>query len=94
MDRGSKFKSNIDCGRTDFPGIEMPTKPKDIYSLRYTHFTMPIVKSIQEPQVIIEKLRKELDVQTKNINEQNQLIDDLKTKDDQLMTRLETIEKK
>jgi trimeric autotransporter adhesin len=47
-------KAANDCGFT-FPGIEAPKNDKEVYSLRYVDFIMPMVKAIQEQQIIIEE---------------------------------------
>ena len=39
----------IDSG-FDFPGIDIPSNSKEVYSLRYTDFIMPLVKAVQEQQ--------------------------------------------
>ena len=43
----------------DFPGIDVPHNEKEVYSLRYSDFIMPLVKAVQEQQVMIENLKKE-----------------------------------
>lgn len=48
----------LDCG-FDFPGLDIPNNEKEVYSLRYTDFIMPLVKAIQEQQIIIENLKTE-----------------------------------
>lgn len=53
-----------DCGFV-FPGIDVPQNDKEVYTLRYVDFIMPMVKSIQEQQVLIDALQKEnLDLKT------------------------------
>ena len=37
-----------------FPGIDVPKNDNEVYSLRYSDFIMPIVKSVQEQQEIID----------------------------------------
>ncbi|MBL7943815.1 MAG: tail fiber domain-containing protein, partial [Flavobacteriales bacterium] len=32
----------------DFSGVQVPENPDDLYSLRYSDFVMPLVKSVQE----------------------------------------------
>ncbi len=43
----------------DFSGVDKPQNEKSSYSLRYAQFTVPLVKAVQEQQVMIEKLQKE-----------------------------------
>ncbi|MBK6566791.1 MAG: tail fiber domain-containing protein [Saprospiraceae bacterium] len=59
-----------ECGFV-FPGIDVPQNEKEVYTLRYTDFIMPMVKSIQEQQIMIEQLQKEnqeLKLQTAKID--------------------------
>lgn len=37
-----------------FDGLHTPANNKDHYSLAYNQFTMPLVKSVQEQEAIIE----------------------------------------
>jgi hypothetical protein len=62
-----------------FPGIDVPSNDKEVYSLRYVDFIMPMVKAIQEQQGIIEELKIENE-KLKNANsEQQKEIEKLKT---------------
>ena len=54
----------------DFSGISKPQSADDHYSLSYDAFVVPLVKAVQEQQVIIVG-------QTQKINQQQQQIDDL-----------------
>lgn len=45
----------------DFDGIHKPTNDRDHYSLAYSQFIMPLVKAVQEQQIIIEKLKKQVE---------------------------------
>ena len=40
----------------DFSGVKIPTNDKTLYSLSYAEFVVPLVKAVQEQQVIIEEL--------------------------------------
>ena len=40
-------KAAKDCG-FNFPGLDIPKNEKEVYTMRYVDFIMPIVKSIQE----------------------------------------------
>jgi len=53
----------------NFSGINKPESEKDHYSLSYEAFVVPLVKGMQEQQLIIENMQKELVVQ-KEINSQ------------------------
>ena len=39
----------------DFSGVQAPVNPNELYSIRYSDFVMPLVKAVQEQQVIIEQ---------------------------------------
>jgi len=67
-------------GYTSFTGIDIPNNDKEVYSLRYGDFTMPMIKAIQEQQQIIEK-------QSQQIEEQKVLLE-------LLMKKVEALEKK
>jgi len=41
----------------DFSGISLPSNEKDLYGLRYSEFVVPLVKAVQEQQVMIEDLK-------------------------------------
>jgi trimeric autotransporter adhesin len=58
----------------DFSGVDKPKNANDLYALRYAEFVVPIVKALQEQQVIIET--------------QNQKIATLEQQVQALMTRL------
>jgi hypothetical protein len=67
------------CG-FNFPGIDVPRNSKEVYTLRYVDFIMPMVKATQEQQLQIEELK------TENIL--------LKKKYEEIVKRLEALEKK
>uniref|UniRef100_UPI003977E13C tail fiber domain-containing protein n=1 Tax=Flavobacterium sp. Root935 TaxID=1736610 RepID=UPI003977E13C len=49
-----------------FSGIVKPASEKDFYSLRYSEFVVPLVKAVQEQQVIIEQQDKKIaDLETR-----------------------------
>jgi trimeric autotransporter adhesin len=62
----------------DFDGIHIPENKSDNYSVAYTQFIMPLVKGMQEQQVVIEK--------------QNTTIETLKNQNETLEKRLKAIE--
>jgi len=51
----------------EFSGVEIPENNKDLYSLSYSEFVVPLVKAIQEQQQEIETV-KEVNHQLKNEN--------------------------
>ena len=63
----------------DFDGVIKPAHDKDHYRLAYGEFVVPIVKAMQEQQVIIGGQQKQ--------------IDDLKNDNEKLKTRLNKMEK-
>ena len=50
----------------DFSGVDKPQNERDLYGLRYAEFVVPLVKAVQEQQTMIEQ--------------QNQLIETLQQK--------------
>jgi len=50
----------------DFHGVDKPMNSKSHYGLRYAEFTVPIVKAIQEQQVMIDQLI----IENKNLNKE------------------------
>jgi hypothetical protein len=51
----------------EFSGVDAPKNETDHYGLRYSEFVVPIVKAIQEQQLIIEELRKQNELLLKRI---------------------------
>jgi hypothetical protein len=45
----------------DFDGVSTPQNETDLYGIRYAEFVVPLVKAVQEQQVIIEKLLKRIE---------------------------------
>ena len=43
----------------DFSGVDKPKNEKDFYGLRYAEFVVPLVKAVQEQQVMIDELKKQ-----------------------------------
>ncbi|MEP6747808.1 MAG: tail fiber domain-containing protein [Bacteroidota bacterium] len=64
----------------DFDGVKIPVTDKQYYSLSYASFVVPLVKAMQEQQLVIEDLKK----QNELLQQQNQLI----------LKRLDALEKK
>ncbi len=44
----------------DFPGIDFPKNKADHYGLRYADFVIPLIKAVQEQQVMIDSINGEL----------------------------------
>jgi hypothetical protein len=53
----------------DFSGVQVPQNDKQHYSISYADFVVPIVKSIQEQQVMIEKMQKTIELLQKENSE-------------------------
>ncbi len=79
----------------EFDGVHAPANNKDHYSLAYSQFIMPLVKGMQEQQVIIEKLTKQVEQseipmiigkQQVIIEEQNKKINKLEKQTEELQT--------
>jgi hypothetical protein len=45
----------------DFSGVDAPKNEHDHYGLRYAEFVVPLVKAVQEQQVLIERLQQRLE---------------------------------
>ncbi|CAN5492828.1 hypothetical protein BH10BAC3_BH10BAC3_28520 [soil metagenome] len=94
-------KAAIESG-FDFPGIDVPKNDKEVYSLRYVDFIMPMVKAIQEQQVLLETLQKQVEAGkaiTLQIGQQQKIIElteelrSEKNKISDLIKRIEALEK-
>jgi nucleoside-triphosphatase THEP1 len=81
----------------DFSGIDKPKNENDLYGLRYAEFVVPVVKAMQEQQVIIATLQKQVEAARAEIptevGKQQQVINDLKKQIDQLQKRVLDLEK-
>jgi trimeric autotransporter adhesin len=44
----------------DFSGVDAPKNEKDLYGLRYAEFVVPLVKAVQEQQILIQNLQKQI----------------------------------
>ena len=64
----------------DFSGVQKPANPDELYSLRYSDFVMPLVKAVQEQQEIID--------------EQHEIIQELRNQNRQILDELAAIRKK
>jgi trimeric autotransporter adhesin len=61
----------------DFSGVEIPKDPNELYSLRYSDFVVPLVKGMQEQQVLIEdqqEIIQELRIQLDEVLKELQII--------------------
>jgi hypothetical protein len=45
----------------DFNGVHVPVNDEDNYSIAYSQFVVPLVKAVQEQQIIIENQQKQID---------------------------------
>ena len=45
----------------DFGGIDKPKNKEDYYGLRYAEFVVPLVKAVQEQQVLITSQQKQIE---------------------------------
>ncbi|MBK7559903.1 MAG: hypothetical protein IPI54_17545 [Chitinophagaceae bacterium] len=61
----------------NFSGVDKPKNDQDFYGLRYAEFVVPLVKGMQEQQVIIEAQQKNLDDQQKRIDELEKAVKEL-----------------
>jgi hypothetical protein len=43
----------------DFSGVDVPKNEKDFYGLRYAEFVVPLVKAMQEQQIMIDDLKQQ-----------------------------------
>jgi hypothetical protein len=67
----------------DFSGVQVPENPNELYSLRYSDFVVPLVKSVQE---INQKLEQEVSSLKSEIGQ-------LTNENEELKQRLERLEK-
>ena len=51
----------------DFSGVDKPKNENDTYGLRYAEFVVPLVKSVQEQQQIIQKQQQQIDALIKEV---------------------------
>ncbi|MBK9255969.1 MAG: tail fiber domain-containing protein [Saprospiraceae bacterium] len=51
----------------DFSGVDVPKVDGGLYSLRYAEFVVPLVKAVQEQQIMIEQLKLQNDILLKRI---------------------------
>lgn len=71
----------------DFDGIYTPENEKDTYGLGYTTFVVPLVKTVQEQQAILEQQQLTIHTQQQKMNERD-------TEIDLLLKRIEALESK
>ncbi|MBI5324902.1 MAG: tail fiber domain-containing protein [Ignavibacteriae bacterium] len=58
----------------NFSGVTKPENERDLYSLRYAEFVVPLVKGMQEQQSVIEQLNQRIEMLESQINEMKLLI--------------------
>jgi hypothetical protein len=66
----------------DFSGVQKPENPNELYSLRYSDFVVPLVKSVQE-------VNAKMDAEIKNLKSE---IGTLTTENEELKLRLDKLE--
>lgn len=54
----------------DFSGVDAPKNNEDYYGLRYSEFVVPLVKSVQEQQDMIEELQRQVEALQQQLNAQ------------------------
>jgi trimeric autotransporter adhesin len=57
-----------------FDGINAPTNSTDNYGVAYSQFVMPLVKAVQEQQVVIETQNKKIEALQKDMEEIKKLL--------------------
>ena len=80
-------KAAKECG-FNFPGIDVPKNDKEVYSLRYVDFIMPMVKAVQE---LNDSLKLENAKQQTANDKQQIMIDDLKKKNEELSKQIPSL---
>jgi hypothetical protein len=63
-----------------FDGVHAPANDRDHYSLAYSQFIMPLVKSVQQQQTIIEKQNSEMDILKAQVAELTKVVNKLTQK--------------
>jgi hypothetical protein len=64
----------------NFDGIHKPISENDNYSLAYSQFVVPLVKAVQEQQLMIEGQKRSNDQLKEQLEDQKQLISELQAK--------------
>jgi hypothetical protein len=59
----------------DFSGVNAPANAQDWYSLSYAEFVVPLVKAVQEQQIMLKTLQAQLEVQEALLKKQQQAIE-------------------
>lgn len=67
----------------NFPGIDVPRNNKEVYTLRYVDFIMPMIKGMQEQQTMIDSLKTTTASLKDYMNQQDSIISALKKQMDQ-----------
>ncbi|MEZ4805385.1 MAG: tail fiber domain-containing protein [Bacteroidia bacterium] len=86
-------KSALSLGY-DFSGVDKPQNDKDMYSLRYAEFTVPLVKAVQELDSLNSAQNKEIETLNNNNAALEQNIIKLNHTIEALVKRIELIESK
>ncbi len=80
----------------NFSGVDKPQTKDGLYGLRYSDFVVPLVKAMQEQQVMIEKLTKQIEQREKPamLEKQQLVIEDLKIQIAEMKNEIELLKKK
>ncbi|MEO6718799.1 MAG: tail fiber domain-containing protein [Ferruginibacter sp.] len=80
----------------DFSGLHKPQNKNGLYALSYETFVVPLVKAIQEQQVLIEKLTKQVEQNKKPAMVENQqlIIEEFKKQITEMKNEIELLKKK
>ena len=81
-----------------FSGVDKPGQPHKLYGLRYAEFVVPLVKAVQEQQVIIEKLTKQVEATPATelpaiIGKQQQMIETLQKENEAQKNSIANLQK-
>jgi len=75
----------------NFDGVHAPANDKDHYSLAYSQFIMPLVKGMQEQQILIETLKQENEAAKEIIQIQKNDLEIIKTQVAELIKSVKTL---
>ena len=62
----------------EFDGVKVPANDKDIYTLSYSSFVVPLVKAVQQQQMLIEEKDKKIEALQQKLESLQQQMDELK----------------
>jgi len=76
----------------DFSGVDTPNTPSGYYGLRYSEFVVPLVKAVQEQQVIIDDQKTQIEDLEIEMDSQKATINLLLSEIQSLKTRVQALE--